>query len=460
MSRQLHLNGFEMSTVSHISHGLWRHPDSERERYKDIEYWIETAQLLERGFFDAIFLADVLGTSDVYEGSRDAAVQRGIQIPNLDPFLVVPAMLASTQHLGMALTVSTTYEQPYPTARRLSTLDQLGRGRLAWNVVTGYLPDAAGNFGTSEAIVSGDRYAVAEEFLEASYKLWEGSWEHDAVVADKLSGVYARPDKVREVHHHGEFFTINGPHLAEPTPQRTPVIFQAGTSSAGKGFAARHAEAVFVASQTRSDITTYALDIRARADEAGRGTEAVRIFAQASIVVAETEREAIKKRDALLAYRDSIGYLVHHSGISGIDLSGIVEGGEAPGAAPGHSAGYIEQITDRGRRQASELLEFLSNPERDEFLIVGDPGHVADELQSIAEESAIDGFNIVQHVSPGSFADVVDLLVPELQSRGVYRTEYCPGETLRERLFSGAGPYLPESHPGSAYRHNAPGDAA
>jgi FMN-dependent oxidoreductase (nitrilotriacetate monooxygenase family) len=228
MVKQLHLNGFEMNTVSHINHGLWVHPDNRRDQYTDIEYWIETAKLLEKGLFDAMFIADVVGTYDVYRGSRDPAVERGIQVPNNDPFLIVPAMAAATSRLGFAVTFSTTYESPFANARRFSTLDHLTNGRVAWNVVTGYLPDAARNFGLSEQVKHDVRYEVAEEFLDVSYKLWEGSWEQDAVVRDRLRKIYTDPSKVHEIGHAGKYFTVDGPHLSEPSPQRTPVIYQAG----------------------------------------------------------------------------------------------------------------------------------------------------------------------------------------------------------------------------------------
>ncbi|MGG7510724.1 NtaA/DmoA family FMN-dependent monooxygenase [Plantibacter sp. YIM 135249] len=452
MTRQIHLNGFEMNTVSHISHGLWTHPENERERYLDIEYWLETARLLERGLFDAIFLADVLGTSNVYGGSRDAAVERGIQIPNNDPFLVIPAMLAVTEHLGMAVTVSTTYEQPYANARRLSTLDHLSKGRLAWNVVTGYLPDAALNAGAAERGASADRYGIADEFLDVSYQLWEGSWEDDAVVRDRERRVYAEPSKVHEVRHDGTYFQVAGPHLSEPSRQRTPVIFQAGTSAAGKDFAARHAEAVFVASQTERDVADYVSDLRGRAEAAGRGRDAHRVFLQVNLIIGESEEDAARKKADLLSHRDVVGYLVHHSGIAGVDLSAAAAGTIDLENVAGHSQGYLAQITDRGRLHASQVLDVLSDPEQDEFLIVGTAAQVADRLQEIQEHTDVDGFNVVQYVSPGSFRDVVELLVPELQARGAYRTAYEPGETLRERLFPGGGPRLPETHPAAAHR--------
>src|SRR5919199_946276 len=175
MPKQIHMNAFEMNCVSHITHGLWTHPQNTRQNYKTLKYWTDLAQLLERGLFDAVFIADVLGTYDVYKGSRDTAVREGLQIPNNDPFLVIPAMAVVTEHLGFAATFSTTYEPPFPHARRMSTLDHLTNGRVGWNIVTSYLPNAARNFGLPEEVDHDHRFEIAEEYLDVAYKLWEGS---------------------------------------------------------------------------------------------------------------------------------------------------------------------------------------------------------------------------------------------------------------------------------------------
>src|ERR1700754_3813892 len=245
MSRIL-LNAFDMACVGHQSVGLWRHPDDQGRRYPDIGYWTELARLLERGGFDALFLADVLGVYDVYRGSRDVAVREAVQVPVNDPVMAVSAMAAVTEHLGFGVTVSVAYEQPYALARRMKTLDHLTKGRVAWNVVTSYLESAARNLGRDQQIPHDERYELAEEYLEVCYKLWEGSWEPGAVVRDAERGVYTDPAKVHDIAHKGRYFDVPGPFVCEPSPQRTPVIFQAGASARGSRFAAAHAEAVFV----------------------------------------------------------------------------------------------------------------------------------------------------------------------------------------------------------------------
>lgn len=452
MSKEIHFNGFEMNTVSHINHGLWVHPENRRHHYTDLEYWTETAQLLERGLFDAIFLADVVGTYNVYRGSRDPAVERGVQVPNNDPYLVVPAMAAATEHLGFAVTYSTTYEPPFGNARRLSTLDHLTKGRLAWNVVTGYLPDAARNFGLPAHVKHDDRYDLAEEFLDVSYKLWEGSWEDDAVIRDRGRGVYTDPAKVHEIGHEGNYFTVDGPHLSEPSPQRTPVIYQAGTSERGKAFATRHAEAVFVGGRSVQRVAASVADLRARAEAAGRGRDAIKALASVNIVLGETEAEVKRKVAEVVRLRDVEGHLVHFGGGSGIDIASLEtdEYLKYVGRDHGQTA-EAEFSTGPNRKRAHEVIDSMADPRNDEFFIAGTAEQVADRIEEIVETADLDGFNIVQFLSPGTFTDVVEQLVPELQKRGRYRKEYRES-TLRERLFPGAGPLLPPTHPGAAYR--------
>ncbi|MCS0542529.1 NtaA/DmoA family FMN-dependent monooxygenase, partial [Aeromonas veronii] len=242
MTKQIRLNVFDMTSAMHNSHGLWKHPNSERHtQYKDLDYWIDLAKLLERGKFDAVFFADVLGIYDVYKQSKHPSIRDGVQVPLNDPAFVVPAMASVTEHLSFAVTVSTTYEHPFGHARRFSTLDHLTKARIAWNIVTSYLPNAARNFGLPEMLKHDARYDLADEFLEVSYKLWEGSWEDNAVIADASQEILIDPSKVHEINHKGEYFSVEGPHLSEPSIQRTPVIYQAGTSERGKEFAAKHA---------------------------------------------------------------------------------------------------------------------------------------------------------------------------------------------------------------------------
>lgn len=453
MAKQIHINAFEMATPGHINHGLWRVPGNRRTDYKDLGYWTDLARVLERGLFDAVFLADVVGTYTTYKGSRRAALKAGMQIPNIDPAFVVPAMAAVTEHLGFAVTSTTTYEPPFGHARRLSTLDHLTRGRLAWNIVTGYLPDAALNYGLSEQIKHDDRYAIAEEYLEVVYRLLEGSWEDDAVVLDGESLTYTDPEKVHEIGFEGEYYTVPGPHLSEPSAQRTPVLYQAGASSRGKAFAARHAEAVFLLPRDDQQAREEIADLRRLAVEAGRGPDHVKAFVGAEVVVAPTQAEAEDKVALLQEHRDLEGHLVLFSGWAGIDLSG-----DDTDAFLEYKAGDAMQTFERmwsegeDRKKVGELVQHLSRPENDNRFIAGTPEQVADRLEEFIDTTDADGINLIQHLSPGTFVDFVDLVVPELQRRGRYRTAYTPGETLRERLFGEGNSRPLPGHPSNAFR--------
>lgn len=317
------LNAFEMSCVTHQAPGLWRHPDNRADEYHRLSYWVELATLLERGGFDALFLADVLGVYDVYRDSIAPALTDAAQVPVGDPLLQVSAMAAATRRLGFGVTVATTYAQPYALARTFSTLDHLTDGRVGWNVVTSYLDSAARNLGLDAQLAHDDRYAVADEFLDVVYKLWEGSWDDDAVVRDRAAGVFTRPERVHPIEHDGEFFRVPGIHLSEPSPQRTPVIFQAGASPRGQRFAARHGEAVFINGLT-PELTRTATDaIRAAGVAAGRPARSVKILTLVTVIVDATDEAAHAKLDDYRRYVSTEGALALYGGWSGIDLSAL-----------------------------------------------------------------------------------------------------------------------------------------
>jgi len=246
MTKEILINAFHMNSIGHISPGMWSHPRDQSLNYNKIEYWTELAKTLERGKIDALFIADVLGVYDVFRGNANAALSQAVQVPIHDPLMLVPAMASVTEHLCFGLTGTLTYEPPYTFARRISTLDHLTNGRLAWNIVTGYLNSAAKGLGLEKQSGHDDRYEIAEEYMDVVYKLWEGSWEEGAVIRDKTSRVFADPEKIHKVSHQGRNFELNAYHLCEPSPQRTPILFQAGASKRGSEFAAKHAECVFI----------------------------------------------------------------------------------------------------------------------------------------------------------------------------------------------------------------------
>lgn len=321
MTRVIRFNAFDMNCVAHQSPGLWRHPDDQSWRYKDLSYWTNLATLLERGRFDGLFIADVLGTYDIYGASDEAAIRQAAQIPVADPLLLVSAMALVTEHLGFGVTTGTGFEHPYPFARRLSTLDHLTGGRVGWNVVTGYLPAAARNMGQTDQPAHDARYDHADEYLEVLYKLWEGSWEDDAVVRDAARGVFTDPDKVHHIGHEGTHFTVPGVHLVEPSPQRTPVIYQAGSSPRGVRFAAENAEAVFTAAPTKELLRQTVTTIRRELELAGRDPYSAKIFNLTTVVTGENSEAAHAKHAELLGYGSAEGALVFMSGWMGVDLA-------------------------------------------------------------------------------------------------------------------------------------------
>ncbi|MGM7700545.1 LLM class flavin-dependent oxidoreductase [Pseudalkalibacillus sp. Hm43] len=453
MTKRILLNAFDMGCAGHQSPGLWAHPDDQSLRYNDVNYWVELAQLLEKGKFDGLFLADVVGVYDVYQGSQDTAIREGVQIPVNDPLLLVPAMAQATEHLSFGLTYTLTYEQPYTLARRFSTLDHLTKGRVAWNIVCSYLDSAARNYGLDRQIGHDNRYELAEEFLEVSYKLWEGSWEDDAVKHDKTSRVFADPEKVHAINHDGAFYKVQGIHLCDPSPQGTPVLYQAGASPRGRKFAARHAECVFVAGPTPQIVRKTVDDIRLKADENGRGADSVKVFTVFTPIVGRTEEEAKQKYEEQKSYISYDGALALLGGWTGIDFSQF---------SPDQTLEYIENdamrssvevftTADPNRRwTVEELAKHVGLGGRGP-LVVGSPEQVADELERWVREADVDGFNIAYTLAPGTFEDFVELVVPILQDRGLVQHEYEQG-TYREKLFGHGKVKLPDTHTGTQYR--------
>jgi FMN-dependent oxidoreductase (nitrilotriacetate monooxygenase family) len=455
MGKEIRLNAFDMNCVGHQSPGLWRHPKDRSGTYKDLEYWSELALILEEGKFDGVFIADVLGVYDVYHGTAEHAIRNAAQIPLNDPLLVVPAMAQVTEHLGLGVTCSLTYDHPYPFSRRMSTLDHLTKGRAGWNIVSSYLDSAARNFGMKQQIKHDDRYAVADEYMEVCYKLWETSWEDDAVLRDTRSGVYTAPEKVHPIEHDGEYFQVPGYHLCEPSPQRTPVLYQAGASRRGKDFAARHAECVFVAAPSKTILKNYVSDIRRRAAGFGRDPSQLLFFNLFTVIVAPTEAESKRKHAEYREYVSYDGALALVSGWTGIDF------GEY------RKDQRLEYIENDAVQSATESLT-ISDPSKiwtvEEVanwvgigglgpLVVGSTEQVADALEEWVEETDVDGFNLAYAVTHDSFRDFVDLVVPELQKRGRYKKKYRRG-TLREKLFNN-GPKLPDEHPAGILRKQA-----
>jgi FMN-dependent oxidoreductase (nitrilotriacetate monooxygenase family) len=454
MAKEIRLNAFDMNCVVHQSAGLWRHPRDRSDQYKSLDYWVELAKILERGKFDALFIADVLGVYDVYGGNVNAALAEATQVPLNDPVLLIPAMSYATSNLGFGVTCTLSFEPPYPFARRMSTLDHLTEGRIGWNIVTGYLNSAAKGVGLDAQTSHDLRYRIGDEYMEVMYKLWEGSWEDDAVIRDRKSGIFTRPDKVHKVQHEGEYYRVNAIHLSEPSPQRTPVLYQAGASNAGCEFAAKHAECVFMLGPSKQVVRPRVSDIRARAVRYGRSPNDIFIFTLMTVIVGRTEEEAQAKYQEYRSFISHRGALTLLAGWTGIDFSQYQLDDVLQHIRNDAINSAVDAFTvaDPNRKwTVREVAEFVGIGGMG-AVVVGSPQSVADQLQAWVDETDVDGFNLAYAVTPESFSDFVELVVPELQRRGIYKHDYAAG-TLREKLYGKDHSRLPDTHPAARYRH-------
>jgi len=457
--KPLLFNGFIMNVVGHVSAGLWRHPDDRANEYTKLSYWTGIARLLDEAGFDALFIADALGQLDVYQGKADASLRTAAQSPVNDPLLLVSAMAAVTRELSFGVTVSTTYEQPYLLARKFSTLDHLTQGRVAWNIVTSVLESAARNLGLERQMEHDERYERAQEFLEVTYKLWEGSWEDDAVQRDKTQGLYTDPKKVHPIRHQGRYFSVPDAHLSEPSPQRTPVLFQAGTSDRGRQFAAQNAEVVFLGGTTAAAIRNNIERIRQLTREQGRGEDAIRFITAVSVITAETDELAHAKYQDYLQYTSQEAALALFSAWTGVDWSAwsLDQPLEYIETNAGRSAlAGLTRIDAERKWTVGDISDYIGiggiHP-----TLVGSGKTIADQLEAFAEASGVDGFNLAYAISPGSFEDFAKWVVPELRARGRIRhpSSTQPALTLRERLQGAGQRQLRDDHPGRQYRYLA-----
>lgn len=453
--RLMYLNAFSMNCVVHQSPGLWIRPEDKMVDYKDLNTWVDLAKLLERGKFDALFLADVAGVYDVFNGSRDAAIRTATQIPVNDPMLLIPAMDHATEHLGFGFTSGMLQYHPFTFARLISTLDFLTNGRIAWNIVISYLESTGRNYGLEGLPDHDERYEMADDYCEAVYKLWEASWADDAVVKDIKNKIYADPSKVLDVVHDGKYYKVNGCHLTEPSPQRTPILFQAGASPRGREFAAKHAECAFFLGPNAKVDGGYIRDLREAATKQGRNPDEILAYAYMKVITGGTEAEAQRKYDEYFEQVSYDGAMALMSGWTGLDFGQI---------EPDAKIKYIE--TNAIRTMLHGFTE--ADPDRDWTMrdianyagiggagpvLVGAPEQIADQLEDWVDEG-IDGFNLAYGVTPGTFEDFVDGVVPVLQQRGRVQTEYREG-TLREKLYGPGRSRISAPHPAATVREAA-----
>jgi FMN-dependent oxidoreductase (nitrilotriacetate monooxygenase family) len=433
MSKQIRLNAFDMNCVAHQSPGLWTHPRDRADCYNTLGYWTDLARTLERGMFDALFLADVLGIYDVYRGGARTALEQAVQVPVNDPLLVIPAMALVTQHLGFGVTCTLSFEPPY-------------------------LNSAAQGMGQRRQAAHDERYAMAEDYMQVVYKLWEGSWEDGAVLRDRERRKFADPDRIHRVRHDGPYYQLDAIHLAEPSPQRTPVLYQAGASKRGRQFAADHAECVFINGPSKRVIAPIVADIRRRAAASGRDPAEILIFTMMTVVTDRTDALAEEKLSDYRRYVSEEGALALMSGWTGVDFAALPLDAPLRFSERDAMVSALEAFTNADPDRvwtAREIAAHAAIGGRGP-VIVGSPRRVVDEMLDWVHETGVDGFNLAYAVTPETFEDFVNLIVPELQARGVYKTAFAPG-TLREKLYGPGRARLPDNHPAARVR---PGQVA
>ncbi|PVE24024.1 nitrilotriacetate monooxygenase [Microvirga sp. KLBC 81] len=430
MTRQIKLGAFLPGGGQHIA--SWRHPDQPADGATSFEFHKRLALTAERGLFDAYFLADGLAVS--FGGASEGG---SAKVAGLEPVTLFSALAPLTSQIGFIATASTTYEEPYNLARKFASLDLISDGRAGWNVVTTATETAAHNFNLDQQHPHAFRYARAKEHLDVVKKLWD-SFEDDAFIRDKESGAFFDPDKLHATDHRGEHFKVKGPLNVPRSPQGHPVIVQAGQSEDGRGLAAATAEVIFTAHQRLETAQEFYRDIKSRAQGLGRDPRHILIMPGVSPFVGRTSEEAREKYDrltSLILEQDGIALL---NGLTGgtLDLNGYDLDGPLPPAAPteGNKSrqALIRQIADENNFTIRQLYQWVASA-RGHFTVVGSAIQIADTLQEWFENEGADGFNILPPWLPTALEDFIDLVIPELQRRGLFRRAY-EGRTLRENL--------------------------
>lgn len=430
LKKRMHLNLFLTSMGHHEA--AWRDPSSEIGRIHDIDYYREIVQKAEAAKLDSIFLADRYSVSK--QGVKFGELGGG----GLEPLTLLSALAAVTEKIGLIATVSTSFNEPYNVARKFSSLDHISKGRAGWNVITSGTDEEAVNFNFDRIPPHAERYRRAKEFMDVAIKLW-GSWEEGALLKDKDSGIYTDYEKVHEIHHRGNYFSVKGPLNSSRSPQGQPVIVQAGSSKTGIDFAAQYAEAVFTAQQSLTEAKGFYQAIKAKALEYARSQNEIIILPGICPIIGRTEAEAKEKEAKLHELTNPEYSLIQLSNRIGIDLTGYPLDGPLPrlpdiSDIQGHKSRtqLIVSLAEKEKLTIRELLLRLAGG-RGHFTIAGTAEQIADELELWFENGAADGFNIMPQLMSEGFDDFIQFVVPELQRRSLFRTEY-ESHTLRGNL--------------------------
>jgi|TARA_A100001011_G_scaffold386549_2_gene462619 FMN-dependent oxidoreductase (nitrilotriacetate monooxygenase family) len=437
--KKANILGFVQHGVNSHATGMWRNPrDKIGFHFSRPDYWQHMAKTMERGLFDAMFIADELAPYTTHGGTSDAIVRYAVQCPTHEPSTIVPIITSATKNLGVGVTLSTMFTHPYTMCRLLSSLDHLSSGRVAWNVVSSYSKSEWEAHGYEDMVPREERYDRMEEYLDICYQLWD-SWEPGAVINDKATGIYADPSKVKIVDYEGKYFKCKGRHFCEPSPQIRPVIWQAGSSDRGRDFAAKHAEAIFAVHPGIERMRGYADDLNTRlVSKFNRPEGSVKLIYGLQTVVAETRSEAEDKYERVKACIPLEGALAWMSGHFGLDFSTYnledpVQNLEVPGIQGlFESILYAKDPTGKEPVSVKEAAliyaQGMGMP-----VAVGTPSDIADQMEYYMDEGGADGFMLAATYTPGCFEEFVDFVVPELQRRDRFRTSYSE-PTLRGNL--------------------------
>ena len=428
-SRQLRLGAFMRPVGIHTA--AWRYPGAYPDANFNFAHLKRFAQTLERGCFDAFFMADHLALLNM----PMRALKRSATVTSFDPLTLLPALAVVTERIGLVATASTTFNEPYHVARKFASLDHISEGRAGWNVVTTSNPEAALNFGLDDHMEHGERYRRAREFFEVVTGLWD-SWSDDAFIRDVETGIYFDPEKLHVLNHKGEHLSVRGPlNIARPI-QGWPVIVQAGASEAGRQLAAETAEVVFGSQNNLAEGRRFYADVKGRMEKAGRDREHLKILPGAFVVVGETVAEARDKKKRLdsLVHPDSgiasLSVQLGHD-VSDFDLDGPLPAIPESNASRSARQKLVE-MAEREKMTVRQLAQYVGGA-YGSLEMIGTPATIADQMEEWLQTEASDGFNVMFPYVPGGLDDFVDRVIPELQRRGLFRRDY-EGKTLRENL--------------------------
>ena len=450
MADRILMNLFSQCCPTPQSEGQRKNPrDRSVPGFNDVEFWVDLAKTADRGLFDSLFFADIHGVYDVYGGSMDAGIRHGVQVPGNEPTILFPLLARETRQLGFISTYSTTYFEPFLTAKLFSSLDHFTNGRVGWNIVTSYLSSAQRN-GLGELLEHDERYDKAEEYLEVCYKLWEKSWDEEAFIYDQKNDALIDTARVHTIDHHGQHYDVEGPHMCTPTRQRTPFLVQAGQSPRGLQFGTKHAEALFVLYQHVEKAASQRNMLAELQEASGRGPGSVKLMQGIGVVVAETEKELKAKIERYRSYASVEGLLALFGGWTGLDLSTFKPSDTMDAFESNqmqHFSSFFAEIDPDHPWTFGDMCDYMKLcsicP-----VVTGTPEQVADELERWVDVGGVSGFNLIPVDQPGSVQDFVDLVVPELQKRGRFRTAYPDTPvSLRELYLENGNPRLTEAHP-------------